>query len=257
MAYTVQKLAKISGVSVRTLHFYDEIGLLRPAYVEANGYRYYEETQLLLLQQILFFRELGFELKNIQKILGKGDFDKIAALHSHRKVLQTSIERTKELIKTIDKTINHLSGEKKMKDQEMYHGFLTKKQQAEYQKYLKNRLGSDDSTLEECENNVKNWTKAEWEKSSKEFDSICKELSKALEKELKVDSPEVQGIVALHHKWIKKFWTPNRESYTGLGLGYMEFEWKKAFAPYDANHPHLAKFLAEAMKIFADRELSE
>src|SRR5277367_6632874 len=128
MAYTVQKLAKMSGVSVRTLHFYDEIGLLPPAYIEANGYRYYEEKELLLLQQILFFRELGFELKKIQKILGKGDFDKVAALHSHRKVLQTTIERTKELIKTIDKTINHLSGDRKMKDQEIYHGFLTKEQ---------------------------------------------------------------------------------------------------------------------------------
>lgn len=257
MAYTVQKLAKISGVSVRTLHFYDEIGLLKPAYIESNGYRYYEEKQLLLLQQILFFRELGFELKKIQKILGKGDFDKVAALHSHKKVLQTNIERTKELIKTIDKTINHLTGDKKMKDQEMYHGFITKEKQAEYQKYLKNRLGADDSTLEECEKNVKNWTKADWEKSSKEFDRICKELSKAMEKGLKIDSTEVQDIIASHHKWIKQFWTPNRESYTGLGLGYMEFEWKKAFAPYDANHPRLAKFLSEAMRVFADRELSE
>lgn len=139
MAYTVQKLAKISGVSVRTLHFYDEIGLLKPAYIEANGYRYYEEKQLLLLQQILFFRELGFELKQIQKILGKGDFDKVAALHSHKKVLQTNIERTKQLIKTIEKTINHLSGEKKMKDPEIYHGF-SKEKQEEYEKQIIERL---------------------------------------------------------------------------------------------------------------------
>ena len=88
MAYTVTKLAKISGVSVRTLHWYDEVGLLKPAYYGSNGYRYYEEEQLLILQQILFFRELGFELKQIQKILGRSDFDKIAALSSHRKVLQ-------------------------------------------------------------------------------------------------------------------------------------------------------------------------
>jgi DNA-binding transcriptional MerR regulator len=93
MAYTVKKLAEISGVSIRTLHFYDEVGLLKPAYHGANGYRFYEEEQLLLLQQILFFRELGFELKQIQKVLGRKDFDKIGALCSHRQVLQKNLKR--------------------------------------------------------------------------------------------------------------------------------------------------------------------
>lgn len=67
MPYTVNKLAKLSGVSVRTLHFYDEVGLLKPAYYVENNYRYYEEEQLLLLQQILFYRELGFQLNDICK----------------------------------------------------------------------------------------------------------------------------------------------------------------------------------------------
>ena len=107
MAYTVAKLAQLSGISVRTLHWYDEIGLLKPAYHGSNGYRYYEEEQLLTLQQILFFRELGFELKQIQKILGRTDFDQIVALRSHRQVLQKNLERTQKLIKTIDKTSKH------------------------------------------------------------------------------------------------------------------------------------------------------
>ncbi len=80
MAYTVKQLAAMSGVSVRTLHFYDETGLLKPAYHRANGYRFYEEAQLLTLQQILFYRELGFELKQIKRILGRADFEKVAAL---------------------------------------------------------------------------------------------------------------------------------------------------------------------------------
>src|SRR5215813_12307595 len=88
MAYTVKNLARMSGVSVRTLHFYDEVGLLKPAYLGANGYRFYEESQLLTLQQILFYRELGFELKQIKKILERPGFDRIAALQSHRQVLQ-------------------------------------------------------------------------------------------------------------------------------------------------------------------------
>src|SRR5215475_15306500 len=105
MAYTVKKLAEMSGVSVRTLHFYDEVGLLKPAYLGANGYRFYEEAQLLTLQQILFYRELGFELKQIKRILGQSDFDKVTALESHRKVLRRDLARTRKLIATIDKTI--------------------------------------------------------------------------------------------------------------------------------------------------------
>ena len=76
MANTVNQVARMSGVSVRTLHVYDEVGLLKPAYVGANGYRFYEEPQLLTLQQILFYRELGFELKQIKRILGRADFEK-------------------------------------------------------------------------------------------------------------------------------------------------------------------------------------
>ena len=140
MVYTVTKLAKISNVSVRTLHWYDEIGLLKPAYHGANGYRYYEEEQLLILQQILFFRELGFELKQIASVLKRSDFDRISALSSHRKVLKKNVERTKKLIKTIDKTIEHLKGIKKMKDDEIYYGF-SKEKQAEYEKQIIERFG--------------------------------------------------------------------------------------------------------------------
>src|SRR5438105_10780563 len=102
MAYTVKKVAAMSGVSVRALHFYDETGLLKPAYHGANGYRFYEEPQLLVLQQILFYRELGFELKQIQRILGRADFERIAALRSHRKVLEKNLTRTRSLLETID-----------------------------------------------------------------------------------------------------------------------------------------------------------
>jgi DNA-binding transcriptional MerR regulator len=123
MAYTVKQVAAMSGVSVRTLHFYDETGLLRPAYQGANSYRFYEEPQLLILQQILFYRELGFELKQIKQILGRADFEKVAALQSHREVLEESLERTRTLIETIDKTIEHLKGTRKMKTEEMFAGF--------------------------------------------------------------------------------------------------------------------------------------
>ena len=113
----------MSGVSVRTLHFYDELALLRPAYTKANGYRIYEEPQLLVLQQILFYRELGLELKRIKKILSQRKFEKVAALQSHRQVLEKNVTRTRTLIETIDRTIKHLKGTKKMKSEDLFNGF--------------------------------------------------------------------------------------------------------------------------------------
>jgi DNA-binding transcriptional MerR regulator len=123
MDYTVKQVSEMSGVSVRTLHFYHETGLLKPAYIKPNGYRIYDEPQLLMLQQILFYRELGFELKRIKKVLGQRKFEKAEALKSHRKVLEQRTARTRTLIETIDKTISHLKGTKKMKSEEIFAGF--------------------------------------------------------------------------------------------------------------------------------------
>lgn len=123
MAYTVKRVAEMSGVSVRTLRFYDSTSLLKPAYYGENGYRFYEEPQLLMLQQILFYRELGFGLKRIKEILGRRKFEKVAALKSHRHVLERNLTRTRTLIETIDRTVGHLKGTKKMKSEELFTGF--------------------------------------------------------------------------------------------------------------------------------------
>ncbi len=123
MAYTVKRVSEMSGVSVRTLHFYDETGLLKPAYKEANGYRYYREPQLLRLQQILFYRELGFELREIKRIVSRRGFARVGALQAHRKVLESNLGRTRRLIATVDKTIKHLKGKTKMKSEELFAGF--------------------------------------------------------------------------------------------------------------------------------------
>jgi DNA-binding transcriptional MerR regulator/quercetin dioxygenase-like cupin family protein len=137
MAYTVKQVAAMSGVSVRTLHFYDETGLLKPAYVGANGYRFYEEPQLLMLQQILFYRELGFELKQIKTILGRADFEKVAALQSHRQVLEENLARTGSLLETIDKTVKHLKGDTKMTSEEMFVGFNIAAGEDRFDEHLK------------------------------------------------------------------------------------------------------------------------
>lgn len=123
MAYTVKQLSKISGVSIRALRFYDEIGLLKPAYYGNNNYRYYEEEQLLILQQILFYRELNFSLNDIQRIISSDEFNKVDALISHKQILTQNLDRTKKLIKTIDQTIEYLRGKITMRNEELFVGF--------------------------------------------------------------------------------------------------------------------------------------
>lgn len=126
MSYTVKKLSKLSGVSIRTLRFYDTIGLLKPAYYGDNSYRYYEEEQILILQQILFYRELNFSLDDIRKILSSDDFNNIDALISHKKLLAQNLNRTQKLISTIDQTIAHLKGKMTMRNEELFVGFAHK-----------------------------------------------------------------------------------------------------------------------------------
>ena len=258
MGYTVRKLAQLSGVSVRTLHFYDEIGLLKPARVGENQYRYYEEEQLLALQQILFLRELGFELKKIQSVMGRPEFDRVEALRAHREVLFKEQARMRELISTIDQTLDKLKGDRrmktKMKDKDLYHGFAPEKQ-AEYEEYIKNRFGVDNEAWLESQKHVKKFTKADWEKNGKEWDAICRGLAAELAGGAASASAPVQAVIRRHHSWLRKFWTPKRESYAGLGEGYTSFEWKKAFAAHDPKHPKLARFMADAMRVFAEREL--
>jgi hypothetical protein len=140
----------------------------------------------------------------------------------------------------------------KIKDQDLYKGFAPEKQ-AEYEEYIKNRFGAD--ALLESQKRAKKFTKADWEKNGKEWDAICRNLAAQLAKAVRADSAPVQTIIRRHHVWLKKFWTPNRASYAGLGEGYTSLEWKTAFSAYDAEHPRLACFLAEAMRVYAEREL--
>jgi MerR family transcriptional regulator, thiopeptide resistance regulator len=249
MDYTVSELANISGVTIRTLRFYDEIGLLRPAYVADNGYRYYGKKQLLLLQQILFFRELGFELKEIKEAITQSDFDKMHTLRLHQQTLQEKITRLNNLVNTIDTTINYLEGKQTMEEKKLFYGFDTEKQ-TQYEESLRKRYGNRiEAHIKQSKAHVKDWTMQDWQKSGKEFDAICKDLAIHLEQGNSVDSPQVQTIIKRHYEWLKKFWTPNKESYIGLGIGYTEKEWNERFEPY---HPKLAQYLAEGMNFFAE-----
>jgi len=149
--YTVKQLSDLAEVSVRTLHYYDEFGLLRPSKIGGNGYRYYDEEAVLRLQQILFYREIGLELGQIKDILDQPGFDIASALRSHRETLNAKIERLHELVKTVDHTLKHLSGERgdtmgkkddKKDKKKLFKGFSDKKQK-EYEREARLQYGPD------------------------------------------------------------------------------------------------------------------
>jgi DNA-binding transcriptional MerR regulator len=257
MAYTVKSLSKISGVTVRTLHFYEEIDLLKPAYYGSNGYRYYEEKQLLELQQILFFKELGFSLKQIQKVVGRSDFDQLAALHSHRQALQREWEKIGILLKTIDNTIKHLEGKKKMKDNEMFDGFhiaLVKMEEKKpYSKALKLVVQSVKNPTKDAEDAEKRG-KAFYDNIITTAHAIFKELVDCIEKGLDPAADEVQRIIKKHHAFTEQIHSATKEVYKAMAQLYAQHpEFRKQSEPF---HPDLPNFMAEAMEIFADRKLS-
>ncbi len=127
--FTVKQLSDLAGVTPRTLHHYDQIGLLKPSRVGDNGYRYYGEESLLTPQQILIYRELGLPLEDIKNIMGRRDFEILPALESHKLELKKQIARLEKLISTVDNTILHLKGQKKMDSKQLFSGFSEEEQE--------------------------------------------------------------------------------------------------------------------------------
>jgi MerR family transcriptional regulator, thiopeptide resistance regulator len=139
--YSVGQLARMSGVTVRTLHHYHDIGLLKPAHVAANGYRAYGRKQVLRLQEILFYRDIGMALDEVARLLDGPD-DALARLQHHRARLRRRAARQAEVLETLEATIAHLKGERDMANADLYRPFTPEKQ-AEYEAWLLARYGDD------------------------------------------------------------------------------------------------------------------
>ena len=130
IAYTVKQLARMAGVSARTLHFYDQTGLLKARRNPANGYRIYNQAAALRLQQILFLRELGLSLEQIRSVIDRPDFDLLQALEQHRQALQERQARLERLLQTVERTISYMKGNIEMEGKELFIGFSEEKQKA-------------------------------------------------------------------------------------------------------------------------------
>jgi DNA-binding transcriptional MerR regulator len=249
--YTVKQLSSLAGVSVRTLHYYDEIGLLKPSSVGENGYRYYSDEALLRLQQILFFREMELGLLQIKEILDDPGFDRVAALQSHRQAMQAKIERLRTLIETVDNTIRHLTGEVTMSKKKIFQGFSEEKQK-EYEKRAMKEYGE-----ENVKRSVQLWNsyseekkKAIMEEGSANYLDIVSNMDKGPE------SPEVQAILVRWHQHMRYFYEPTLEILRGLGNTYNDHP--EFNATFTAIHPDLPPFLQQAINHYVDvLELAE
>jgi DNA-binding transcriptional MerR regulator len=243
MSYTVKQLSDLAGVSARTLHYYDEVGLLKPEAVGANGYRYYEEGSLLKLQQILFYRELGFELGHIKDILARPDFEVQSALESHRKSLQGRVERLNRLIATVDDTILHLKGKKEMSKKQLFAAF-SEEEQEKFQKEAEQMY--DPAVVRASNKKWKAYTAAEKQRIGEEGNQVYEDLLAAMPKG--PSSPEVQAIVERWRKHMDYFWTPNLDQLAGLADLYNTDPRFKA--NFDKVDPRLAEFMREAVGVY-------
>jgi len=255
-SYTVSEVARLSGVSVRALHHYDDIGLLKPAHVGANGYRYYGKDELLRLQQILFHRELGFPLDQIGQVLDAPDFDRVAALKAHRAKLEAQARRTRRLVKTIDETLAALQGATTMDDKAMYRGFDPEKQ-ARHEAWLVERLGEGvKPAIEASKARVAKMTQAQFDGLMAEVDEIEAAMARGMADGLPADSDTVRALVRRHHGWVGKSWNarPTAERYAGLSRMYEDHPDFRA--RYEGRAAGLTEYLGEAMRAFAEKELT-
>ncbi len=248
MSYTINQLANIANISVRTLHHYDEIGLLRSGRNTKNQYRVYEEEDLLKLQQVLFFRELDFKLEEIKVILESPKFDIEIALKDHKEMVLLKRKRLDSLIMTIDKTINKITKKKYMKDEELYDSFTTEEMEI-LATEAKERWGHT-SQYKESEQKMRNMTKEQMDAIKKEGDEILKKGALLIDKD--VHDQEVQDLIQEHYNHLSNFYTPNPEMYKGLAEMYIgDTRFKTHFETY---HQKLPQFMHDAMIVFADNQ---
>ncbi len=241
MNYTVSQLAKLAGVSVRTLHHYDEVGLLRPSRVGANGYRYYDEPAVLRLQQILLYKELELSLDEIRDLLDRPDFDVLRALEDHRQALQHRLGRLRRLMLTVDKTIARVKGETNMDDKELFA--FSEEQQAKYEQEAEALWG------ESVRASSRKWKGYSAEKKKQIFaegEAVYLDLIERLDDV--PASPAVQAIIGRWAQHMRYFYEPTPEIMQGLGQAYVEHPGFRAF--FDKMHPRLAEFMREAIEVY-------
>lgn len=250
MEYTINKLAQMSGVSTRTLRYYDEIGLLKPKRVNSNGYRIYGKDEVDKLQQILLYRELGVELNEIRKLLTQPDFDAEIALRQHLTALLKKKEQIQILIENVSKTIDSLRGEVVMSDKEKFEGFkqkLIEENQRKYGKEIREKYGDD--AINASNAKIKGMTTEEYKRA----ESLRLEIDETLKAAMEIGDPAgdlAQRVCELHNEWLIIYYPGySKEYHKGLGEMYVADERFRAY--YDRIGEGAAEFLRDAINVYS------
>lgn len=248
--YSVRELAALAGVTVRTLHLYDKIGLLKPSIRTEKKYRLYGKEELYRLQQILFYKELDFQLREITDLLDDPDFDLIKALEGHKRVLTSRKKRISEMLSTIDKTILNLKGKTMMTHEELYAG-LPKEKAEQWQKEAQKKWPEQ---FAHSEKTVLNMGKEPFNQLKADFNSNIERLASLRHNNPK--SASVQKEIAKHFGFIQQFWGRKdniHEAYKGLGQLYVD---EPSYTQVNGKpNKEFAIFMRDAMIHFADENL--
>ena len=241
----ISEVAKLTGITVRTLHYYDEIGLLKPSEITEAGYRLYSREDLEILQQILFFRELDFPLSQIKEIMNNPNYDKEEALKKQKELLIQQRQRIEGLIKLIEKRIE---GDNNMSFKEFDMNEIEENKK-KYAKEVKERWGTS-KAYEESEKKTSSYNKEKWGDINQETSEIFKGFA-----ELRNSDPgseEVQELVRRWQKYITdNFYTCTNEILSGLGLMYVEDErFKENIDKYGEG---TSEFMAKAIEIYCSK----
>jgi DNA-binding transcriptional MerR regulator len=243
--YTVKQLSDMAGVSVRTLHYYDEIGLLKPTAVGENGYRYYDEPEALRLQQILFFREMDLGLLQIKDVLDSREFDLVAALQTHRGALLDKMARMQRLVNTIDSTIMYLVGEVDMSTQRLFEPFSDEKQK-QYEQEAAERWG--EATVKDSIKRWNSYSKEQKQRIADEGNAVYADLVAAMPQG--VESAAFQAGLARWHQHLRYFYEPTIDILRGLGQHYNQHP--DFIATFQRIHPDLPAALERGIAIYCD-----
>jgi DNA-binding transcriptional MerR regulator len=243
----IKEVADLVGISVRTLHHYDEIGLLIPDEITDSGYRFYSDKNLETLQQILFFRELGFPLKKIKEMINRPSFDRQQALELQKCMLLDKRTQIDKMISTIDKTIRHMKGEIHMNNKEKFEGFSFDTNP--YEQEARERWG--DQAVEKAKEKVGSFSDKKKRELADEMNQIYREL--AVHRKESPSSFEAQGAIEKWYNYLNRhFGHYTYDAFKGLGQLYVQDS--RFTHNIDQFGDGLAKFMAEAMAIFADTQ---
>jgi len=248
MAWSITEVAKESGVTSRTLRHYHAIGLLVPARTAPNGRRYYDQEQLLQLQQILLLRDLGLSLDVVAEVIARRSTSStIEVLGRHKEWLLREQLRLGRLIRTVDSTIENIERGGEMAPDKVFEGFEHNPYEAE----ARERWG--DEAVDASYQRMRGWSEADAEKARTGYTRVHEGLAALKAEGVDVLAPSVQELIQLHYEIVSLFWTPNKDAYKGLGQMYVDDERFQA----TIGGAELTEYLRDAMNVYADTRLSE